>query len=68
MNVMHTVYDRSGERFDYCEDEEAEYELDYDRETDTLTVRMWTPEVKKGPWPEIAVFYQPRRYIRDATL
>lgn len=68
MNVMHTVYDRSGGRFDFCEDDETQYDLEYDRELDTLSVRQWTPHCKGGPWPVCAVFYQPRRYVKDATL
>lgn len=65
MNVMHVVYDRAGERFDFCESEEAQYHLEYDRETDTISIRMWTPECKQGPWPIVAYFYQPRRYVKE---
>lgn len=68
MNTMHTVYDRTGERYDYCEDDETQYHIDYDSETDTLAVHVWTPEVKEGAWPVCAVYYQPRRYVKDATL
>ena len=65
MNIMHTIYDRSGERFDFCEDEENQFHVEYVKEDDTLTVRHWTPEVKDGPWPVAQKFFAPRRYLKD---
>ena len=66
MNVMYSVYDRDGERFDFCEDKDNEFYLMYDKESDTLTVRHWTPEVT-GMAPIVQVFFSPRRYVKDCT-
>ena len=66
MNVMYSVYDRDGERFDFCEDKDNEFYLMYDKESDTLTVRHWTPEVT-GMAPIVQVFFSPRRYVKDWT-
>ena len=66
MNVMHSVYDRENERFDFCDDEENEFYFQYDKDADTLTVRHWTPEVKDMP-PIVQVFFYPRRYVKDWT-
>jgi hypothetical protein len=70
MNVMYSIYDRSGERFDYCEDEDNEYHMEYDKATDRLTVQHWNRErqVRNAPWPIIATYYAPRRCVRDWTL
>lgn len=68
MNIMHTIYDRSGERFDFCEDEENQFHAEYDKGQDTLTLRHWTPEVKDGSWPVAQAFFSPRRYVKDLTL
>ena len=66
MNVMYSVYDRDGERFDFCEDKDNEFYLMYDKESDTLSVRHWTPEVT-GMSPIVQVFFSPRRYVKDCT-
>ena len=66
MNVMYSVYDRDGERFDFCEDQYNEFHLEYDKESDTLSVRHWTPEVT-GMAPIVQVFFSPRRYVKDCT-
>jgi hypothetical protein len=66
MNVMYSVYDRDGERFDFCEDKDNEFYLMYDKESDTLSVRHWTPEVT-GMAPIVQVFFSPRRYVKDCT-
>jgi len=67
MNVMHSVYDRENERFDFCDDEKNEFYLEYNKEFDTLSVRHWTPEVKSGMAPIVQVFFSPRRYLKDWT-
>ena len=66
MNVMYSVYDRDGERFDFCEDKDNEFYLMYEKESDTLSVRHWTPEVT-GMAPIVQVFFFPRRYVKDCT-
>jgi hypothetical protein len=66
MNVMYSVYDRDGERFDFCEDKDNEFYLMYEKESDTLSVRHWTPEVT-GMAPIVQVFFSPRRYVKDWT-
>jgi len=66
MNVMYSVYDREGERFDFCEDKDNEFYLMYDKESDTLSVRHWTPEVT-GMAPIVQEFFSPRRYVKDWT-
>ena len=66
MNVMYSVYDREGERFDFCEDKDNEFYLMYEKESDTLSVRHWTPEVT-GMAPIVQVFFSPRRYVKDCT-
>lgn len=66
MNVMYSVYDRDGERFDFCEDKDNEFYLMYEKESDTLSVRHWTPEVT-GMAPIVQVFFPPRRYVKDCT-
>ena len=66
MNVMYSVYDRNGERFDFCEDKDNEFYLMYEKESDTLSVRHWTPEVT-GMAPIVQVFFSPRRYVKDCT-
>ena len=66
MNVMYSVYDRDGEQFDFCEDQYNEFHLEYDKESDTLSVRHWTPEVT-GMAPIVQVFFSPRRYVKDCT-
>jgi hypothetical protein len=66
MNVMYSVYDRDGERFDFCEDKDNEFYLMYEKESDTLSVRHWTPEVT-GMAPIVQVFFSPRRYVKDCT-
>jgi hypothetical protein len=38
----------------------------YDKESDTLTVRHWTPDVKDMA-PIVQVFFNPRRYVKDWT-
>jgi len=66
MNVMYSVYDRDGEQFDFCEDKDNEFYLMYEKESDTLSVRHWTPEVT-GMAPIVQVFFSPRRYVKDCT-
>ena len=66
MNVMYSVYDRDGEQFDFCEDKDNEFYLMYEKESDTLSVRHWTPEVT-GMAPIVQVFFSPRRYVKDWT-
>ena len=66
MNVMYSVYDRDGERFDFCEDKDNEFYLMYEKESDTLSVRHWTPEVT-GMAPIVQVFFSGRRYVKDCT-
>ena len=66
MNVMYSVYDRDGEQFDFCEDKDNEFYLEYDKESDTLSVRHWTPDVKDMA-PIMQVFFSPRRYVKDWT-
>ncbi len=66
MNVMHSVYDRENERFDFCDDKDNEFYFQYDKEADTLTVRHWTPEIT-GMAPIVQVFFNPRRYVKDWT-
>ena len=66
MNVMYSVYDRDGERFDFCEDKDNEFYLMYEKESDTLSVRHWTPEVT-GMAPIVQVFFSPRIYVKDCT-
>ena len=66
MNVMYSVYDRDGEQFDFCEDKDNEFYLEYNKESDTLSVRHWTPEVT-GMAPIVQVFFSPRRYVKDCT-
>lgn len=70
MNIMHSIYDRNGERFDYCEDEDNEYHTEYDKTTDVLTVQHWNREhqAHNAPWPIIATYYAPRRCVKDFTL
>jgi hypothetical protein len=34
MKAMYSVYDRNGDCFDFCDDEETEHSLDYDAEHD----------------------------------
>lgn len=67
---MHSIYDRNGERFDYCDDEDNEYYVVYDKEMDTLIVSQWNRErqVAGGPHVDIATYYSPRRCVRDWTL
>lgn len=70
MNVMHSIYGRDGERFDFCDDEDHEHYVEYDKESDTLVVRQWSRERQQrgGNHEVIATFYSPRRYMRDLTL
>lgn len=67
MNALHLVYDRKNDRFDFCDDKDNEFYFEYDKESDTLTVRHWTPEVTSGMAPIAHVFYSPRRYVKDWT-
>ena len=70
MNAMYSVYDRNGDRFDFCDDDEHEHSLDYEPEHDRLRVWQWSAERQaQGKNNEIiAEFYQPRRYIKDFTI
>ena len=70
MNIMHSVYDRNGERWDFCDDEDHEHYVEYLRDSDTLVVRQWCGErqAKGEPPPIIAEFFQPVRCVRDWTL
>lgn len=69
MNIMHSIYDRNGERFDYCDDEDHEHYIEYLRDSDMLVVRQWCSErPHDGEPPIIAEFFQPVRCIRDWTL
>jgi hypothetical protein len=68
--AMYSVYDRTGDCFDFCDDEETEHSLDYDAEHDRLRVWQWSAERQsRGENNQlIAEFYQPRRFIKDFTL
>jgi hypothetical protein len=70
MKAMYSVYDRNGDCFDFCDDEETEHSLDYDAEHDRLRVWQWSAERQsRGENNQlIAEFYQPRRFIKDFTL
>lgn len=70
MDIMHSIYGRDGERFDFCDDEEHEHYVEYDKDSDTLQVRQWSRDRQpcSGTPPVIATFYMPRRYMRDLTL
>lgn len=70
MDAIHIIYERNGERFDFCDDEDHEHYVEYDKESDTLVVRQWSRERHKpgAPAEIIATFYAPRRYVRDLTL
>lgn len=70
MQVMFSIYDRLGDRFDFCDDEDHEHYVEYDKESDTLVVRQWSKDRQpsSGMPPVIATFYQPRRCMRDWTL
>ena len=70
MKAMYSVYDRTGDCFDFCDDEEIEHSLDYDAEHDRLRVWQWSAERQSGGENNqiIAEFYQPRRFIKDYTL
>ena len=69
MNIMHSIYDRNGERWDFCDDEDHEHYVEYLRDSDTLIVRQWSSERQdKGEPPIIAQFFEPTRCIRDWTL
>jgi hypothetical protein len=35
MKAMYSVYDRNGDCFDFCDDEETEHSLDYERRSMT---------------------------------
>jgi hypothetical protein len=69
MKAMYSVYDRNGDCFDFCDDEETEHSLDYDAEHDRLRVWQWSAERQsRGENNQlIAEFYQPRRFIKDFT-
>ena len=70
MKAMYSVYDRNGDCFDFCDDEETEHSLDYEAEHDRLRVWQWSAERQAcGENNQlIAEFYQPRRFIKDFTL
>ena len=70
MNAMYSVYDRNGDRFDFCDDDEHEHSLDYEPEHDRLRVWQWSAERQaQGKNNQIiAEFYHPRRYIKDFTI
>jgi hypothetical protein len=44
MKAMYSVYDRNGDCFDFCDDEETEHSLDYEAEHDRLRVWQWSAE------------------------
>jgi hypothetical protein len=69
MKAMYSVYDRNGDCFDFCDDEETEHSLDYEAEHDRLRVWQWSAERQScGENNQIiAEFYQPRRFIKDFT-
>jgi hypothetical protein len=69
MKAMYSVYDRTGDCFDFCDDEETEHSLDYDAEHDRLRVWQWSAERQsRGENNQlIAEFYQPRRFVKDFT-
>lgn len=68
MKIMHTIYDRVGDMFDYCDDEDHEHYIECNN--DTLEVRQWSSARQRqgGPNEVVAIFYSPRRYIRDLLL
>jgi fructosamine-3-kinase len=70
MKAMYSVYDRNGDCFDFCDDEETEHSLNYEAEHDRLRVWQWSAERQscKENNQIIAEFYQPRRFIKDFTL
>jgi hypothetical protein len=70
MKAMYSVYDRTGDCFDFCDDDETEHSLDYDAEHDRLRVWQWSAERQSCEENNqiIAEFYQPRRFIKDWTL
>jgi hypothetical protein len=70
MKAMYSVYDRTGDCFDFCDDEETEHSLDYEAEHDRLRVWQWSAERQScGENNQIiAEFYQPRRFIKDFTV
>jgi hypothetical protein len=70
MKAMYSVYDRNGDCFDFCDDEETEHSLDYEAEHDRLRVWQWSAERQScGENNQlIAEFYQPRRFVKDFTL
>lgn len=71
MSYAHySVYDRYGEKLDFVDDEDTEHYLEYDKQTDCLTVRQWSSE-HQGKFqmpPIIAQFFNPSRYTKDVTL
>lgn len=71
MNIIHIIYEQSGERFDFCEDEDNKYHIDYDKAEGVLTVKHWNRMHNKGRnahWPTVVVFFSPCRYVKDWTL
>ena len=38
MKAMYSVYDRTGDCFDFCDDDETEHSLDYDAEHERIAV------------------------------
>jgi hypothetical protein len=70
MKALYSVYDRNGDCFDFCDDEETEHSLEYEAEHDRLRVWQWSAERQScGENNQIiAEFYQPRRFIKDHTL
>jgi hypothetical protein len=44
MKAMYSVYDRNGDCFDFCDDEETEHSLNYEAEHDRLRVWQWSAD------------------------
>lgn len=61
-DLMYSIYDRNGDRFDYCEDETTSYWLTYNKESDTIHVECNTGE-KTNPVKLVAVYFKPSRYV-----
>lgn len=63
-NKHYQIYARDGERYDFCEGDERDYFIEYDRENDVLVVTTNTGE-RAAPIMEVARFFQPIRYVVD---